>query len=599
MHRILSAALVGMSLVTPVPKMQAQRPSEPPARERRLGSVPRDVVLDVTRIHNAPSTRRVRGDFLVARTDTVRSALAVLDGSLRVEGVVMGDVVVLNGDAHLVDGARLDQSLTVLGGSLESPDRPHVGGAIRVWGARYRYRESGDTLVAEADLLGRWTDWSRETPAGGGGEFFVTTAHSYNRVEGLPVILGPRVRVRSGSTAVRAEALGIVRTGDGLAWRRENLGHRAEIELRHGATRGAAIGGRLFDVVDAVESWQLTDAEVGLATFLFKRDYRDYWQRHGGEGYVALFAGSVAEVRVGIGEERWTARRARDPFTLFGNGIGWRLNPDADEGVIQRVTIGGTLDSRSNAAQPRAGWYIRGEYEHGRGTLERLAASTLGVRDVDDAAAAGDLRALRYGRLFVDARRYTRLGPASQLNVRAVFGGWVSGDRLPMQRRLAVSGIDALPGTDFRRVLGGPDFGTCATGDAEVYRRLGRPAQCDRIALLQVEWTGDFRMSLFGDADELGARRWSLSRMRADGVWVVFANSGRGWLVGSATARPADQLEATRGLWYPSTGLPGLGTFRTDVGGGFDFGSFGVYVAKNVQGHGGAPNVYLRLGRRF
>ncbi|MEN9507660.1 MAG: hypothetical protein RLZZ621_223 [Gemmatimonadota bacterium] len=599
MMRFPFLMIVGMSMVGLPRVVVAQRPGNESTRERRLGTVPRDVALEVTRIHNAPSTRRVRGDFVVSRTDTIRSALAVLDGSLRLEGVVMGDVVVLNGDVRLVEGSRLDQSLTIIGGALESPDRPQVAGAIRVWGARYRYRDQGDTLVAETDLLARWTDWSREKPSGGGGELFVTTAHTYNRVEGLPVLLGPRLRIRSGSTAVRAEALGILRTGDGLAWNRENLGHLAHLEIRQGATRGLAVGGRLFDVVDAVESWQLSEAEVGLATFLFKRDYRDYWERHGGEGYLSLFVGSAVDLRVGIGEERWITRRARDPFTLFGNGIGWRFNPDADEGVVQRFTLGGTIDTRSNSSQPRAGWYIRGEYERAQGTLTRLAASTFGIRDVDDAEAERELRDLQYGRLLVDARRYTRLGPASQLNVRAVFGGWMSGDRLPMQRRLAVSGLDALPGTDFRRVDGGPDVGTCATGDAEVYRRLGRPAQCDRVVLAQVEWRGDFRISLFGDADELGARRWSLSRMRADGVWVLFANSGRGWLVGSATARPADQREATQGLWYPNTGIPAWESWRTDVGGGFDFGSFGLYVAKNVRGDGGAPNVYLRLGRRF
>jgi hypothetical protein len=35
------------------------------------------------------------------------------------------------------------------------------------------------------------------------------------------------------------------------------------------------------------------------------------------------------------------------------------------------------------------------------------------------------------------------------------------------------------------------------------------------------------------------------------------------------------------------------------VGGGFDFGTFGVYVAQAVSERGQSPNVYLRLSRRF
>jgi hypothetical protein len=80
---------------------------------------------------------------------------------------------------------------------------------------------------------------------------------------------------------------------------------------------------------------------------------------------------------------------------------------------------------------------------------------------------------------------------------------------------------------------------------------------------------------------------------------VLFANSGRGWLVGSAVARPEEAQRATDGLWYPNTRLPGIRSWRTDVGGGFDFGSFGVYVAQSVADRELAPNVYLRLGRRF
>jgi hypothetical protein len=584
-HRMALVAL--LSLTLPASSVYAQRDREVP-RERRIGGVPREVSLEVTRVFNAPATKRVRGDFTLAAGDTVRGDLAVLHGNVRLAGVVTGQAVVLNGDVTLLAGARIEQALTVLGGSVETPERPVVGGEVRVWSSRYRYREESDTLVAETDLLARWSRWVREDSASGDTEsqLFVTSAHTYNRVEGLPIYVGPRFRTQLGRTQITAEAFGIFRTGDRLVWARENLGHRARFEIRQGERVGIAVGGRLFDEVEAIERWQLTDGEVGLNTFVFSRDYRDFYQRHGGQAHVSLFGGWGSELRASVSTERWSSRAARDVFSLFNADIPWRPNPTVDQGVMHLWSVSGTIDTRTNAENPRAGWFLRGEYEHGRGKLETLGLLTSGVRS----ATPGDMQ---YGRAFADLRRYNRLGPSAQLNLRAVLGGWMNGDPLPVQRRLAVSGLDALPGFDFRRTIGTADLGTCATGAEAIYAGLGRPAQCDRIALLQVEWKGDFRFSFFGDDDSLGDRRWSVGG-KTDGTWVIFANSGRGWLVGEQNGTPdVNVLRVTR------NSLPAVADWRTDIGGGFDFGDLGLYVAQAVSQSGLSPNVYVRLARRF
>lgn len=570
------------------------------AAAQRVGSVPREVAHEVTRLFNAPATRRVRGDFTLAAADTVRGDLAVLNGNARLAGVVFGNVVVLNGDVFLADGARIEQGLTVVGGAFQAPERPNVTGEIRVWSARYRYQESADTLVAETDFLTRFSEWVREDDEGATqSQLFLTTAHTYNRVEGLPIIVGPRFRARSGDTRVRAEVFGIFRTGNRIEWKDENLGHRVLLEVRQGDKAGVAMGGRLFDEVDAMEKWQLSDTEVGLASFLFTRDYRDYWERHGALGYVTAFAGRGHELTLSYGEERWNARRARDVWSL-NDEVAFRPNPQSDEGVVRLLTLSGTFDTRTESRNPRSGWYLRGEYERGQSDALTLAPLTEGLgRPSLSSYAVEPPRATTYGRAFFDLRRYNRLGPNAQLNLRAVFGGWVNGDALPVQRRLSVSGIDALPGFDFRRSLGDNDIGTCATGDASTYVVLGRPAQCERMALLQVEWKGDFRFNLFGDDDD-SDRRWRFGRRGGDGTWVVFANSGRGWLVNRASGGVQTPAQAAADpLFYGRNKVPDVGTWRTDIGGGFDFGDFGVYVAQAVSQSGLSPNVYVRLGRRF
>ena len=548
----------------------------------RVGGVPRETAREIIGVWNAPASRRVRGSFSLAAGDTVRGDVAILGGQSRIAGVVLGQVVAINGDVRLASTSRIDRGLTIVGGELEyDADRPAVGGDVRIWSARIRYREEGDTLVLEErDLFARFRRQS-DNANGTFSDLLMTTGHTYNRVEGLPIYVGPRLRARNGDTRVTAELFGIFRTGDRLVWERENLGHAVKLEMRQGRRGGFLLGGRLYDEVDGVEGWQLTKGEVGLASFLFTRDYRDYWQRHGAGAYAGLFARRGSELRVSFGEERWSSRRARDVPSLIDNRVPWRVNPRMDEGVMKLLTVTGELDTRNDRDDPKSGWLLHGEFENGNGRLDGVGPTTPNVR----AQGTGNIE---YSRLFADFRRYNRLGPGAQLNLRAVAGGWLSGDPLPLQRRFSVSGVDALPGFDFRRVLDDADVGTCATGGDAAYAALGRPAQCERMVLLQAEWKGDFRINPFGREDRFGDRRYFTDRLSADGSWVVFANSGRGWLLGD------------RGDLRVGTGrVPDIGTWRTDLGGGFDFGDFGVYVAQSVSESGLRPNVFVRLGHRF
>jgi hypothetical protein len=104
--------------------------------------------------------------------------------------------------------------------------------------------------------------------------------------------------------------------------------------------------------------------------------------------------------------------------------------------------------------------------------------------------------------------------------------------------------------------------------------------------LLQAEWKNDFQVSLVGDSDNRSA---FARRLHAEGQWVLFMDSGRGWLVGAGNDK----------LHYGKTELPALRTFRTDLGAGLDFGNFGVYIAQSVSDTELKPNVFIRLGRRF
>jgi hypothetical protein len=116
--------------------------------------------------------------------------------------------------------------------------------------------------------------------------------------------------------------------------------------------------------------------------------------------------------------------------------------------------------------------------------------------------------------------------------------------------------------------------------------QLGVPAQCDRIALAQVELRSTF---LFGAMRDDGPDNWWRPGFNHRMNWVLFADAGRGWRVGT----PEGEVTYDRGS------LPPLGTFRTDLGLGIDFGGFGIYWAKALHDASEPVRFIVRLERRF
>jgi hypothetical protein len=342
--------------------------------------------------------------------------------------------------------------------------------------------------------------------------------------------------------------------------------------VRVGRQYGVTLAGELYDVVNGVEEWHLSDAEAGLASFLFRRDYRDYYGRHGGRIVAALRATENADFTLSYGDERWRARPTRNPPTLFNGERSWRENPVLDAGRFHRLDARLRIDTRNDTFNPWAGWYVLAEYERSTGVVTAAGPTSVGVRTAPEGPT-------KYARGFLDIRRYNRLAPNAALNVRGVLSGWLGGGALPLEHRLSIDGPGTVPGFDFRSA-DAPDVGTCSSG----VTAPGRPAQCERIALAQLEYRKDLRLSFTNGQG--GARR---TRFRADGAWVFFTDAGRGWLVNA----PGNPLDIGR------QALPSLSTYRTDIGAGLDFTFFGVYVAKALSAPQEPLNVFVRLRHRF
>jgi len=440
--------------------------------------------------------------------------------------------------------------------------------------------QAADTTKTDStfDLRSLWRDRGERS------SFTLTSGKAYNRVEGLPIMFGPTFRGTVGHAVVRVGVLGIVRTAHFVHFDSENLGHRVTGEVRSSGQRGYSIGGTLFDIVTPVERWQLPEPDAGLASFFFKRDYLDYFGRHGGNLFATAFARDYATFRVTYAAERWSSRRARDVLSLFRDSENWRINPAVDDGTMHLFEARFILDSRNAELNPWAGWYLDFRYEHGSGALVPSATGVSFGPILQDASGHALPRDVSYGRGFLDVRKYNRISPKTQLNLRMVLGGWLHGDPLPLERRFSVGGVGTLPGFDFRRTGIGTDVGQCSTDQTTL---PGRPAQCDRVALGQVEYRDELHSDLVDMFNRNGIHvRGAVFTVRPSAV--AFLDAGRGWLVGN-------QLGTLR---YPSGSLPGFDTYRADAGIGLDLGILGLYVAKALTSEEPA-NFFIRLHNRF
>ncbi len=544
----------------------------------RRQSLPRDVRREVIARWNGPVAARASDRLEIEEARDVPGDVAVLNGPLIIAGHVRGNVLAVNSDVLLRRTARIDGDLLIVGGEIEGRNTASIGGSTRIYRQSLAYREEGDRIVAVNDELDQSENWLQRLEHYHEGNWAeavrVVQAGAYNRVEGLPIQLGPVLNRSTSWGSIRLDAAAVVRTGTSFNSNNGDVGHNLRTEVRFGHERGIGIGAEAFNVVDPVQSWELSDLEVALVAFLARRDYRDYYARHGGRGFLTLYGARDLSLTASFGEERWTSRALRNPFTLFNSDRTWRPNPAVDEGLFHVAGTTLSFDTRTDPDDPWSGWFVNADVEHGRGSITSVAPTSGppiprgGITD--------------YTRGFFDVRRYNRLGPDAQLNVRAVFGGWLGGDPLPLERRVSVDGPGSLPGFDFHSARSGVDVGSC---DAAV-GIPGRPAQCDRIALAQIEYRGDLRLNFTGDWEDWPRHYHSA---HGDVVWVLFADAGRGWKTGTPD----------EALTYGSGTLPPLSTFRSDLGLGLDFGGIGVYAAKSVSTPAEPVNFFFRLRHRF
>ncbi|MGD8277071.1 MAG: BamA/TamA family outer membrane protein [Gemmatimonadota bacterium] len=554
----------------------------PAAAQDAATQLPDSVATRVVAFYNQPGTIRLAGESTLPAGASVTGNVAVLGGPFILGGRIEGDVLVINGDLRLQRDAEVTGHVIVVGGGVVGEGQARIGGGLEAYREPLRFRQEASGLV-HAPLVDTGISAGRDFPFGR-TELLIAARHDYNRVEGLPIEIGPRIRFGRINPTV-FEALAIYRSSAGVRIDPDRMGYSLRLEQFLAGGRTARIGLGAYSDITAIEDRGLSERENSLSTFVLHKDLRDTFERR---GWLAWFryarAGWPHDLTVEYRDETNTSVAPGSPWSLLDNDQPWRAEPLIAEGRTRSLTGRFVYDTRNEVADPAAGWYIAAEAEQGlSGDIRRPAA----VNVVGDTVPATPAREL-YTHAALDVRRYVRLGPGSRMAFRAYAAGSPNGLGLPAQRQHTLGGEGSLPGyATFEFDCNARNTVWLAGADS-FYPNYG----CSRVALVQLEYQAAFPFL----ARQFGAlgRSFDLEHLIR---WVVFFNAGRAWNEPEALDAQGSR-PGVSGMPPPITGL-GARDFAADAGFGVRLGPVGIYWAVPLSSAGQGINFFIRLGPRL
>lgn len=536
----------------------------PPDRPVASATIPDSVLAAALARFNDPATLRSYGGVQI--NAPVAGTVGVYAGDARITARIDGDVVVINGSLRLDASAEVTGTITVLGGHFFADPGARFRSPAIEYTERASVRRAGDaTLVATApmptlrDLAGRVTTRV--------GNVLITPRVDigiYNRVEGLPVVFGPSLRwTASPRLDVAFDATATLRTAREASGVRGTFGWSTRLVATRNGDQPITVGLEIGDGVTSTADRPLRPAESSISALVFRRDQRDWYRDRATRLFASWQPQQELTVRGSLGVSRQRSLPAVDAFSLLRGNEAWRANPLVDDGRFTTITLGAAWDTRDDTKAPREGWWLNVEARH-------TTSSDLSPFLLPEQIRA-PLPSDGYGTLegSFDARRYQRIDPRHSLHLRLAGEGWLGGDPLTIQRRLALGGPDFLSAYPFR-------FITC---DTRRRPDAAMPALCDRRMIAQAELRRTYDLSL---ATRVGP--YAIGLDRAD--VMVFADFGSAWLAGDGPGQvPADRIQA-------------LGEWRGALGVGIDGGWIGAYLARSITDDE-SPRFTLRLQRRF
>jgi hypothetical protein len=301
----------------------------------------------------------VAHDTLLARSDTIHGTALVLGATMRLEGVIAGDLVIVDANVFVRPSARIMGDVRNIGGGLYYSELAAVIGGVRSEpNAPYRVDQRDDGSIV---ILG-------------------TTAESALLLYGIKGLLIPTYDRVDGLTLSASAGLLLPRMGDLEPIVRGRIDYRTERGVLTGGAELAAARRRTEVAVGAErttatnERWIRSDLNNSISSILQAKDRRDYYAAD--RAYVEVRrllenGARVTNAFVRAQVEDADRLAARDPWSVTGDFR--TANITVSESRIASAVIGATSlwTTRSNAleitaAAELAGDVLDGDHSFGR-----------------------------------------------------------------------------------------------------------------------------------------------------------------------------------------------------------------------------------------
>ncbi|OGF97838.1 MAG: hypothetical protein A2Z06_03140 [Candidatus Glassbacteria bacterium RBG_16_58_8] len=178
-----------------------------------------------------------------------------------------------------------------------------------------------------------------------------------------------------------------------------------------------------YRLTETNDRWRISDLENSIAAFMFKEDFRNYYETEGFRLSAEMGLGDFHRVTMAYVDQHIRSLGANEPFTLFGWAKEFRENPPVSEGEERKILFEWTYDTRDNIRFPRRGWHATLSYE------------------TCPAGLHGDFA---YRLLTAQLRRYRIVFGDQSLNFRLAMA--LSGNSPPAHRRFTIGGVGTLRG---------------------------------------------------------------------------------------------------------------------------------------------------------
>jgi hypothetical protein len=372
---------------------------------RGRGDVENDAFL--RRLVASGQYQLIARDTLISRADTIHGTALVLRATVRIDGVITGDLVMVDANVFIRPNARILGNVRNIGAGYYPSEMAVVEGGERLQpNAPYLVREEADG--ARLVILGTAQPSVIVRPG-----LFGFSIPTYDRVDGLTLTYG------SGLLLPRMGRVEPILSGR-VDYRSQRGAFTGGVELLvpRGGT-AVAVGAERTTLTN--ERWIRGDIDNTVSFFFLGKDLRDYYEadRVYAEVRRTLEAGprtSSAFLRGQVEEAR--TLRAGNPWTVFGTPR--QDNIVVDDGRISSVVAGGSM-----------------EWDH---PLHRLR-----VQGLVEAAGAVFDAGRTFNRYLLSAD-WAMAGFANHtLRVQPQFQGPLPGtDSLPRQRWTFVGGSGTL-----------------------------------------------------------------------------------------------------------------------------------------------------------